>query len=202
MRGDHDQLERPPLLTGERGHYELAAGRDVEPYLRAMEGFAPGAGLLPEQVWDSDDRPEVRKFRGRPTGGAMPLVWAHAEYVKLLRSKADGRVFDRIPEVAKRYARGRTREAFEVWTPKRRIRSVKAGSRLRILASAEFTLRLSLDEWKTARDVAGTTTALGASFVDVLVPPSQRVPLRFTFLWLDGDRWEGRDSQVAVEGSA
>ncbi len=191
-----------PLLTGERGHYELAAGRDVEPYLRAMEGFAPGAGLLPEQVWDSDDRPEVRKFRGRPTGGAMPLVWAHAEYVKLLRSKADGRVFDRIPEVAKRYARGRTREAFEVWTPKRRIRSVKAGSRLRILASAEFTLRLSLDEWKTARDVAGTTTALGASFVDVLVPPSQRVPLRFTFLWLDGDRWEGRDSQVAVEGSA
>ena len=27
-----------PLLTGERGHYELAAGRDVRPFIRAMEG--------------------------------------------------------------------------------------------------------------------------------------------------------------------
>jgi len=29
-----------PLLTGERGHYELAAGRAPAPYLQAMEGFA------------------------------------------------------------------------------------------------------------------------------------------------------------------
>lgn len=41
-----------PLLTGERGHYELAAGRDPAPYLRAMERFAAG-GLLPEQIWDA-----------------------------------------------------------------------------------------------------------------------------------------------------
>src|SRR5439155_1771468 len=26
-----------PLLTGERGHYELAAGRDPLPYIRTME---------------------------------------------------------------------------------------------------------------------------------------------------------------------
>ena len=29
-----------PLLTGERGHYELAAGRSPEAYLRTMEGLA------------------------------------------------------------------------------------------------------------------------------------------------------------------
>ena len=40
---------------------------------------------------------------GEPTGSAMPLMWAHAEYVKLLRSAADGKVFDQIPEVAERY---------------------------------------------------------------------------------------------------
>ena len=39
---------------------------------------------------------------GRPTGSAMPLAWAHAEYIKLVRLAADGRVFDLIPEVADR----------------------------------------------------------------------------------------------------
>jgi hypothetical protein len=42
-------------------------------------------------------------FYGKPTGAAMPLMWAHAEYLKLLRSTADGVVFDLIPEVAERY---------------------------------------------------------------------------------------------------
>jgi len=93
-----------PLLTGERGHYELAAGRNAEGHLRTLERLASPAGLLPEQVWDREDRPDLGMERGRPTGAAMPLVWAHAEYVKLLRSKADGVVFDLIPEVAARYA--------------------------------------------------------------------------------------------------
>jgi glucoamylase len=45
-----------PLLTGERGHYEIAAGRDPGPYLRALEN-AQGIGLIPEQIWDSPDIP-------------------------------------------------------------------------------------------------------------------------------------------------
>src|SRR5260370_18882373 len=40
-----------PLLTGERAHYELAAGRDISSYLQAMEGFAGTRGLLAEQLW-------------------------------------------------------------------------------------------------------------------------------------------------------
>ena len=32
-----------PLLTGERGHYELAAGRDPLPYLRAMQRWRDAA---------------------------------------------------------------------------------------------------------------------------------------------------------------
>src|SRR5205823_3901660 len=41
------------LLTGERRHYEVAAGSSGEPYLHAMECFAHGIGLLPEQIWDA-----------------------------------------------------------------------------------------------------------------------------------------------------
>src|SRR5664279_4634401 len=36
------------------------------------------------------------------TEGAMPLMWAHAEYIKLLRSVRDARVSDLIPEVPSR----------------------------------------------------------------------------------------------------
>ena len=55
-----------PLLTGERGHYELASGKDARQYVRWLEGFATPTHLLPEQVWDEDDRPEQHLKRGRP----------------------------------------------------------------------------------------------------------------------------------------
>ena len=48
-----------PLLTGERAHYELAAGRVeiAKKLLVAMESFANEGGLISEQVWDSPDIP-------------------------------------------------------------------------------------------------------------------------------------------------
>ena len=61
-------------------------------------------GMLPEQIWDYKDIPSKGMYLGRPAGSAQPLVWAHAEYLKLLRSAADGRVFDRISVVEERYA--------------------------------------------------------------------------------------------------
>ena len=60
--------------------------------------------MLPEQVWDYADMPAEGLYFGRSAGSAQPLVWAHAEYVKLLRSVADASVFDRITVVEERYA--------------------------------------------------------------------------------------------------
>ena len=116
-----------PLLTGERGHYELAAGRTAETCLRTMEGLASTSCLLCEQVWDEADIPEAYMWLGKPTGSAMPLLWAHAEYVKLLRSVADGKVFDRVPEVAQRYLSGVAKKKMEVWKFNRRVRFMRAG---------------------------------------------------------------------------
>jgi glucoamylase len=95
-----------PLITGERAHYELAAGRagEARRLLHALEAFAGGQGLIPEQVWDGPDIPRRELRFGRPTGSAMPLLWAHAEYIKLLRSLRDGRIFDTPPRVAERYS--------------------------------------------------------------------------------------------------
>ncbi len=186
-----------PLLTGERGHYELAARRDVAPYVRALERFATATGLLPEQIWDRADRPENLLWTGRPTGSAMPLMWAHAEYIKLLRSARDGAVFDLIPAVARRYQNG-GRRALEIWKFTRQARSVPAGALLRIQADAPFALHWTMDEWRRAQDIRSTPSGLGIEFVDLPVPPGQRAPVRFTFYWPASRRWEGRDFAVAA----
>ena len=65
--------------------------------------------MLPEQIWDGADVPERELFRGRPSGSAMPLVWAHAEHLKLRRSLRDGKVYDLPPQTWQRYVVERTR---------------------------------------------------------------------------------------------
>ena len=186
-----------PLLTGERGHYELAAGRAALPHLRALEAFAGVGGLLPEQVWDRDDA-LLGMALGRPTGSAMPLLWAHAEYIVLLRSVSDGVPFDRIEPVAARYLAHRGRQRLEVWKPQRQVASVPAGCTLRIQASAPFRLRWTQDEWRTSRDTASGDSGLGIGFVDIAVDRGQQAPLRFTFFWTERGEWEGRDYAVSV----
>jgi glucoamylase len=187
-----------PLLTGERGHYELATGRDARPYLHAMENFATATRLLPEQIWDRSDIPRANLVFGGPTGAAMPLMWAHAEYIKLLRSVADGCVFDLIPEVAERYLNHRGRQDLRVWKHNRQVQSVSSGSVLRVQAGYPFTLHWSNDEWKKPVDTASQATAIGIHFVDITIAPGDRAPILFTFLSRDDGRWEGRDYKVEV----
>lgn len=188
-----------PLLTGERGHYELAAGGYVRPFIRAMERFASPTGLLPEQVWDESDRPDRHLYLGKPTGSAMPLMWAHAEYIKLLRSVADGRVFDCIPEVAQRYLGNRECRPIEVWKFNRRTATVGRGATLRILKTGHpFRLRWSRNEWQNTEEMPSRATVVGIEYVDIAVPLEQQPPIRFTFYWTGSERWEGRDYMVSV----
>jgi glucoamylase len=195
-----------PLLTGERGHYELASGSDARQHVRWLEGFATPTHLLPEQVWDEDDRPEQHLKRGRPTGSAVPLLWAHAEYIKLLRSVRDGRVFDLVPEVADRYVRNRSvLHNVQVWSIQHPSASVQSGRTLRIHSENAFEVRSSLDNWATTTDNHSTSTNLGIDYCDIVIPDNQRVSLRFALFWTVARRWEGRDFEVACterEGGA
>jgi glucoamylase len=189
-----------PLLTGERGHYELAAGHSMKAYIRAMENLASTTGLLPEQSWDEEDRPEIYMWAGQPTGSAMPLMWAHGEYIKLLRSTADGKVYDAIPEVSKRYLgeHGR-RKQFEVWKSNRHVRFMRVGEILRVQGHAAFILHWSNDNWKTVRDNQSSQNSLQIDYVDLQdVATSSGTCIRFTFYWTEGNSWEGRDYSVTV----
>ena len=189
-----------PLLTGERAHYELAAGNDVTGLIRAIERFASPTGLLPEQVWDAPDQPQTHMYLGKPTGSAMPLMWTHAEYLQLLRSRLDGAVFGRIAPVAERYlGSGAACGLLEIWKFNRQPRSVRRGMKLRIQAAGSFRLRWSNDEWQTTRDTPSTATELGIEYVDIDIGAEQTAPIRFTFLWVPGERWEGRDYTVTID---
>ncbi len=191
-----------PLLTGERGHYELAAGHDVQLYIRAMEGFANKTQLLPEQIWDQPDIPSQLLFYGEQTGSATPLMWAHAEYIKLLRSAADGKVFDFIPEVAARYCGRAVRRRIELWKHNRQPKTVRAGSLLRIQALDPFILHWTRDDWKTVLETASTMIPIGLSHADINIAADQTAPIKFTFRWRDPDRWEGRDYTVEITPEA
>jgi len=191
-----------PLLTGERGHYELARGRDAGPYLRALENFSQGIGLIPEQIWDTSDQPSKYLRFGGVTGAAMPLLWAHSEYLKLQRSAADGKIFDLIDSVFERYVSGASeRQPIEVWKFNRQVPAIASGTRLRIQANSPFLLHWTSDEWQHATDTRSQSTTVGIAFVDLSFS-EQKAPIRFTFLWLDDNRWEGKDYEVEVRHRA
>jgi glucoamylase len=180
-----------PLLAGERAHYELAAGRDVRPLIATLEKFASQGGMLPEQVWDQPDLPSAGMYLGKPSGSAMPLMWAHAEYIKLLRSVNDGRIFDMIPIVAARYHPGRGRKDLEIWRFLRQRRTIMAGSVLRVVAKEAFRLRWSLDPvhpaggGQTLKEAASTASGMGLDFLDIPTRAGEEATLRFVFLSKD-----------------
>ena len=194
-----------PLLTAERAHYELAAGRrDAASALKdALGSFAGEGGLLPEQVWDAADIPERELVFGKPSGSAMPLAWAHAEYVKLCRSLSDGRVFDTPPQPVVRYQPGPTDSPFAPWRFNHKCETIAAGRTLRIEVLQPAVVRWSRDGWRTVLDSETRDTGLGLHVVDL---PTTDLPLgarvQFTFRWPLVDRWEGVDFTVIMADPA
>ena len=188
-----------PLLTGERAHYELAAGHDVSSLIETYEKFASQGAMMPEQIWDEPDRNGL--IFGGPAGSAMPLVWAHAEYLKLLRSVFDGRVFDKIDAVEKRYANGRERINLEVFKLRRPVKTIRAGYTLRIIAQHHFRALWTVDDWQTVTTIDSATVGHAGSFADIPTTPKQTGKVSFTLFWPMENRWEGHNFDVAIEAA-
>jgi glucoamylase len=94
------------LLVGERGQYELLAGRDARPYLETMQRMANAGLMLSEQIWDRAETPDPEQFQfGRGTSSATPLVWSHAQFIRLAIAIKEGKPSDMPAAVAKRYLR-------------------------------------------------------------------------------------------------
>jgi glucoamylase len=87
-----------PVLSGERGEFEVASGGDASVYLKSMADAANDGYFVPEQIWDL---PDGSCFAlGQPTGSAAPLNWAEGQYLRLSQSIDAGYNLD-TPSVVK-----------------------------------------------------------------------------------------------------
>ena len=197
-----------PLLTGERAHYELAAGKDISDLIKTYERFATCGQMMPEQVWDEADRLDLSLRIGKPAGSAVPLVWAHAEYLKLLRSALDGKVFDRIDSVYDRYCRPATNETrcglprmkLEIYSMRRPIQKMKTGSTLRILNEKQFEVIWSGDGWATKHKAVSRSLGSAGYSADI-TPGPESSGLQWTLYWPEQNGWLGYNMDVKVEPS-
>jgi glucoamylase len=189
-----------PLLTGERAHYAIAADDIATAHaLRiTMEGCASEGGLLPEQVWDADDIAEYELYRGRPSGSAMPLVWAHAEYVKLVRSLRDGAVFDMPPQTVRRYQVEKIQPRCRDWRESWRRSDIPVGQNLRVEIGGPGVVHWTDDNWNTVHEVPTKDAGLGISTAELPTATlSAGRSLVFTWRLIDGG-WHGQNFSVAV----
>jgi glucoamylase len=189
-----------PILTGERGHYELAAGRDPMPFITTMEKFANQGGMISEQLWDADDLTGDNMKRGGATGAAMPLCWSHAEYISLVRSLHDGVCFDRVKPAYQRYVANPVKSRHEIWSLRHQLQRMLAGKILRVIVGAEVTIVWSTDDWAHTHQLESThESGLDLWFADF--PTSKQSAdsaITFTFFWKRDQRWEGRNWQVRI----
>ena len=83
-----------PLLSGERGEYELANGRDGLPFLQTMANTANDGYMIPEQVWDEN----------QPAPAAVRLPARQGDRLRLAAGVGDGPVRPPRPRDRRRQA--------------------------------------------------------------------------------------------------
>jgi glucoamylase len=165
-------------------------------------------------VWDAPDIPGRELFRGDASGSARPLVWAHAEYIKLRRSIEDGRIFDQPPQTVQRYlVEKRSSTPYAVWRFNNKIRTMTVGNTLRVETLARATVHWGIappgergprsnegsPTWHGVHDVETVDTGLGVYVADLDTRDSAAGShVMFTFFWHDAAHWEDENFRVAV----
>jgi glucoamylase len=104
------------------------------------------AGMIPEQIWDAEDIPEKFLFNGHPAGSGMPLVWAHSEYIKLVRSLHEGAIWDLPTQTVERYVNRKKTADFQIWTTTQRRAWLSQDKNLRIDLDGRATAAWTLED--------------------------------------------------------
>ncbi|HZR93903.1 MAG TPA: glycoside hydrolase family 15 protein [Gaiellaceae bacterium] len=195
---DGSGIGRPwPLLAGERGHAALLRGEDATPYLESMARMSGRGGLIPEQVWDAEPIPERNLFPGKPSGSAMPLVWAHGEYLKLYAARAAKRQIELLQTVEQRYGGTAPTAATWFWREQAPVTRLPPGRALVIEASEPFALHAGFDGWQAPGDRDSRPLGLGMHGVRIEHDElAEHASLEFTRR--HESSWAGRDWRVEL----
>jgi glucoamylase len=192
-----------PLLTGERGHYAVCAGADAKPYLEAMVRMTGPGGLIPEQIWDTDPVPALGLYPGKPSGSAMPLVWAHGEFLKLLAAQANGRPAEMLEAVEVRYGARPPEARRWHWRQLSPIDVLPAGKSILIECNEPFLLHFGFNGWYRVTDQQSVPTAFGMHGVELSAAELDSAKtLHFTFYFTGRNAWIGKDFAVTVGAAA
>jgi glucoamylase len=163
--------------------------------LAVLEASASAGKLLPEQVWDGPPLPDHELMPGGPSGSAMPLVWAHAEHIKLLASLADGAVFDLPPQTVRRYQREQRTPRVQSWRPDWRSPRIAPGRVLRIELPEPSVVTWSLDNGRTRIEAATRDTGLGVHAAEL---PAAAASGSITFAWRAANAGDGAQFAVTI----
>jgi glucoamylase len=191
-----------PLLTGERAHYEIAKKNKegALKLLRDLVNFAGVGGLIPEQVWDGADIPSQRLYNGRATGSAKPLIWAHAEYITLLRSLQEEKVWDKLPQAEQRYLIGKKKSEFAIWRFNDKCQTIPLGKKLRIQTKEAAIVYWTINHWSSSVETETIGNDLGVYYVDLPVAKKPvGTEIIFTFYWPFYQKWEGVNYSTRIE---
>jgi glucoamylase len=188
-----------PLLTGERGHFAVCAGLDAKPYLEAMIRMTGPGGLIPEQIWDTEAIPALGLYPGKPSGSAMPLVWAHGEFLKLLAAQTNGRPAEMLEVVENRYGGKAPNPIRWHWRINSAFDVLPAGKGILIECAEPFKLHFGFNGWHRAADQESMPTGLGMHGVELKADELDGAKgLDFTFYFPARDAWQGTDFSIGL----
>ncbi len=156
-------------------------------------------GLLPEQVWDSAPIPERHLSPGKPSGSAMPLVWAHSEFIKLCYSRALGYPVDRPVATWNRYQGIRPKNTHNLWGPRYHPQHVHASNALTVALRASARVHWGINSWKDVQEVDTKNTELDIHIAELPITGLKTgETVQFTFYWIDQEKWEDTDYEVLI----
>ena len=192
-----------PLLAGERGHLDLQLGRDPLPYLESMARMTGRTGLIPEQVWDGPPIPARALEPGKPTGSAMPLVWAHAEFLKLLYARDHGRPIELLTCVEAHLRAQPARTGTWHWRIDTPFEAIAAERDLLIDLAEPFVVHLGFDGWQDIEDRPSSPLPFGRHGVRLTRSDlAGHRMLDFALYFPDDDRWLGVDYTVQLPSTS
>jgi glucoamylase len=140
-------------------------------------------------------------YFGKSAGSAQPLVWAHSEYIKLLRSAADGCVFDRIQVVYERYAKSEARherKPVEIFQLQRTVADIPAGHILRVLDGKRFRVVWTVDGWASTHVAEAVAVGYPGFYVDIPTAEDKSSVIEFSIFWPEENRWLDHNKTVRV----
>ncbi|PSQ00853.1 glucoamylase [Halobacteriales archaeon QS_4_69_31] len=173
-----------PLLTGERGEYELRADGELSPAacLRTMQEFANSGRMIAEQVWDRQHETEYDWKFGEGTGSATPLAWSMAQYVRLAHGIDAGEPVETPAVVDRRYRQRGLNEPDK--SPALRVDTQFRGNQL--VVSGETTGERVAVKTPVDSDVLGVSEGQFETTLDVK-PGENRVVVAAAS---DADLWD------------